>query len=179
MAEIITSRLILRLVGPTDAARIAELSSDVTVARMTARIPYPNTVDNVTAWMAAANTSRERNFSVMLDGVLIGVCSYFADYKDDQGEIGYWLGKDYRGQGFATEMTRAVIRHAFATTERTAIPISHFIDNPASARVIEKCGFKPVGRRAMHSLGRGADVVALTYVLSRTQAEAQPWYHAS
>ena len=73
-------------------------------------------------------------------------------------------------------MARAVIQRAFATTDLEQITISHFIDNPASARVIAKCGFKPVGRRTIQSVGRGADVVALTYTLARTDAASQPWY---
>ena len=178
MTEIVTPRLVLRPVALTDAARITELSSDITVACMTARIPYPNTLAHVTGWLLSNRTSGERAFATTLDGLVIGVCSYFAETKNDEGEIGYWLGRAYWGQGFATEMTRGVIRHAFATTDRTAVSISHFIDNPASAGVIAKCGFKPAGRRAMHSLGRGAEVVALTYALSRAGAEAQPWYHA-
>jgi RimJ/RimL family protein N-acetyltransferase len=176
MTEIITARLILRPVALVDAARLAELSSDLSIARMTARIPYPNTVANVAAWISASQTSGERNFSVLFDGVQIGVCSYFADAE--RSDIGYWLGKAYRGQGFATEMTRAVIKHAFATTPLDSLSISHFIDNPASAVVIAKCGFKPTGRRATHSLGRDADVVALTYLLTRAQAAYQPWYAA-
>ena len=52
-------------------------------------------------------------------------------------------------------------------------------DNPASQRVIAKCGFKPNGRRTLSCVSRGTDVVALTYVLARAAAEAQSWYAAS
>ncbi len=179
MVEIATQRLILRTPRTTDAERLSGLSSDLDVARMTTRIPHPNSVANILAWLAGSEAGAEQNFVATLNGEIIGVCSFRQDPDPAIGELGYWVGKPYWGRGYATEMARGLIRHVFATTARTALPISHFIDNPASARVIGKCGFKPVGRRSLHCISRGADVVALTYSLTRAEAEAQPWYHAS
>ncbi len=54
---------------------------------------------------------------------------------------GYWGNVDYLGQGFATEMTHGVLKHAFEKHGATKILISYYDDNRPSRRVIEKCGF--------------------------------------
>ena len=174
MAEIKTARLSLCTVIPEYAPRIAELTSDLDVSRMTARIPHPNRTVDVLSWMAGLGASDEQVFATLHGGELIGVCSYSA-----HGELGYWVGKPYWGKGFASEMARGLIRHVFATTNRDAIPISHFADNPASARVIAKCGFVPTGSRRMFSLARGHEVDARTYRLTRAEAKAQAWWQAT
>jgi len=55
---------------------------------------------------------------------------------------GYWGNIDYLGQGFATEMTKGVLKYAFEHHGADKILISYFDDNVASQRVIEKCGFE-------------------------------------
>jgi len=176
MVEIVTERLVLRPVRHQDAAPVSELSSDSDIARMTVRIPFPNPVANVRAWIQATSANSELTFVPTLAGAPIGVVSYFPPPNTRGGEIGYWLGKPYWGKGYATEMVRALIRHAFLAPDLHQIPISHFIDNPASARVIAKCGFRPTGRRSLPCLSRGCDVVALAYRLVRAEAEALAWY---
>lgn len=176
MAEIHSARLRLRPVCLADAEAISAFTSDIKVARMTTRIPHPNSVEAVQASLASLEGGPEHVFAANGGGKLMGVCSYRDSTDPALGEIGYWIGKPYWGQGYATEMTRALIRYIFQATGRSAIPISHFIDNSASARVIAKCGFTPTGRRTLPCVSRGHDVVALTYMLTRESAQAQPWY---
>ncbi len=178
MVEIVTERLVLRPPNSGDVERIAELTSDFDISRMTVRIPFPNPLADVRAWMQSGVASGERAFLATIANDAIGVVSYFPPPHAPQGELGYWVGKPHWGKGYATEMVRALIRHAFLSPDLNEIPIGHFSDNPASGRVIAKCGFKPVGRRTLHSLARGQDVLSLTYRLTRADAEAQPWYRA-
>ena len=60
-------------------------------------------------------------------------------------ELGYWLGLSYWGQGFATEAARAVIDYAFADLKLESIQAGARVTNPASRRVLEKCGFQWTG----------------------------------
>ena len=172
MREILTARLLLRPPLASDAGRIAGFTSDFDVARMTTRIPHPNPVPSVLAWLASLGTSGEQAYVATRDGDLIGLCSHTNHRDPAKGELGYWIGKPHWGQGYATEMSRALIRHVFATTAMHAIPISHFIDNPASARVIAKCGFVPAGRRKLSCVSRGTEVTALTYVVGKQSDKA-------
>ena len=78
----------------------------------------------------------------MLKGELIGVCG--VEPREGAAEIGYWLGVPYWG-GFATEAVRAVIDHAFGDLEHEALQAGARVNNPASRRVLEKCGFQWTG----------------------------------
>ena len=74
--------------------------------------------------------------------------------------MGYWIARPYWGRGFATEACRALIEIARALG-LPALEGSHFVDNPASARVLEKLGFEPLGLIAPRmSCARGEEVPA-------------------
>ena len=74
--------------------------------------------------------------------------------------MGYWIARPYWGRGYATEACVALIDIARALGI-TSLEGSHFLDNPASARVLEKLGFEPTGLVAPRiSCARGTEVAA-------------------
>jgi RimJ/RimL family protein N-acetyltransferase len=160
--EIKTERLRLRRLQIEDAARIAALSSDYDVARMTARIPHPHPVIAAEGFVlimrARERLGRDHVFAIELDGEgLIGLVGAHQG-EGLRHEIGYWLGKPYWGRGFASEMLRAFLSEA---RRLGPLEAGHFIDNPASGRVLEKAGFVYTGEvTPLFSLARGA--VAMT-----------------
>ena len=58
--------------------------------------------------------------------------------------LGFWLGREWWGRGYATEANREVLRYGFAERRLPGFTSSHFVDNHASAGVLRKLGF---GRR--------------------------------
>ena len=77
-------------------------------------------------------------------GTLIGMCG-LTRHPGAQPEIGYWLGLPYWGRGYATEAARAVIDHAFEDLRLDLLTAGARVSNPASRRVLEKCGFQWTG----------------------------------
>ncbi|MGI9382928.1 MAG: GNAT family N-acetyltransferase, partial [Methyloligellaceae bacterium] len=75
--------------------------------------------------------------------------------KSGAPTIHYWLAPDARGLGYATEAARALLGFAFETLRAPHVDADHFLDNPASGRVLEKCGFIESERRDVWSRGRG------------------------
>lgn len=134
-----TRRLVLRALARSDAADMARLAGDWDVARMTARIPYPYSETLAVQWMETLEPG-EHVRAVMLDGVLIGAVGYMPQ-PDGSAEIGYWIGKPWWGQGYATEAARALVHYCFAAAGYNRLTCAHFVDNIASGRVIEKLGF--------------------------------------
>ena len=63
--------------------------------------------------------------------------------------VGYWVGKPYWNKGICTEALQLMLEYIRKETNYTSLICSHFIDNPASGRVMEKCGFKPTGETAI------------------------------
>ena len=94
-----------------------------------------------------------------LDGSTpIGVCS--VEMHDGKAELGYWYGCEYWGNGYATEAAQAVIDHAFSELNHEALYSGARISNPASRRVLEKCGFQwtSVGLYRIRSLRSSAPI---------------------
>jgi RimJ/RimL family protein N-acetyltransferase len=139
-----TTRLKLRAPCRGDVKAIVRLASDRCVAENTARVPHPYTADDAEQFVAAGNRQTgEATFIIMLDGEPVGVCGVEA--REGGAEIGYWLGRPYWGRGFATEAVRAVIDHAFGNLGHDALQAGARVGNPASRRVLEKCGFQWTG----------------------------------
>jgi RimJ/RimL family protein N-acetyltransferase len=136
-----TERLTLRAPRPSDAKAIASLANDLRIAANTSHIPHPYGVGDAEQFIAAANKhSGDASFVVKLDSKPIGICSVTP--RGDDFELGYWFGVPFWGRGFATEAARAVIDYAFGDLEHEALLSGARVTNPASRRVLEKCGFQ-------------------------------------
>ena len=146
VAALATERLVLRAPQPDDARAIARLANDKRIAINTARIPHPYGLDDAERFIAAANgQDGAAAFLITREGELIGGCGL--NQRDDGPEIGYWLGVPYWGCGYATEAVHALIDHAFADLQHEALKAGARVSNPASRRVLEKCGFQWTGVR--------------------------------
>jgi RimJ/RimL family protein N-acetyltransferase len=80
----------------------------------------------------------------LADGTLIGGCGIHPGLES-QPEPGYWLAVPHWGHGYATEAARALIDHAFARMSCERLVGRARVSNPASRRVLEKCGFQWTG----------------------------------
>jgi RimJ/RimL family protein N-acetyltransferase len=162
-----TERLVLRPPGAQDIARIVLLADNWDVARQTARLPFPYTPADAEAFLAICP---EGCFAVTLDRLFIGMIG-LEDRENDHSELGYWLGEPYWGQGFATEAGEAVLRFGFEARGAEAIASGHFMDNPASGRVLQKLGFRYTGIAMRKSVARRCEVVSRDMLLSRADWE--------
>src|SRR6516164_7234393 len=139
-----TTRLSLRAPSHSDVAAMVALAGDRRVAENTARIPHPYSAADAVTLLAAINqTGGETVFAIELDGALIGMCGL--DPRQDGAELGYWLGVPFWGRGYATEVARAMIDYAFAKLGYEELSSGARVSNPASRRVLEKCGFQWTG----------------------------------
>jgi RimJ/RimL family protein N-acetyltransferase len=140
-----TKRLALRAPRLEDAKMVATLANDRRIAENTARIPHPYKHSDAESFIAAANANNgEAVFLITLrDATVIGACGITA--LGDQPELGYWLGVPYWGKGYATEALHALIDYAFTDLAHEALQAGARVTNPASRRVLEKCGFQWTG----------------------------------
>jgi [ribosomal protein S5]-alanine N-acetyltransferase len=162
-----TERLVLRPLVPSDAARIALLAGDFDVASMTGTIPHPYTEQMAGEWIASALKGEEGTvFVIELDGALVGCVGYREDEKGG-AELGYWLGKPYWGQGYATEAASAMIAYAFGEAGLRYLTSGHFKENQASARIIKKLGFLPKGEIRRECVALEEEAHCLIYRLER------------
>ena len=144
-----TERLILRAPRLGDAKIVAALANDRRIAENTARIPHPYRRTDADDFILSANRGSETTFVVAQRNgqgspQVIGACG-FTQIDRHPPEIGYWLGVKFWGKGYATEAVRAVIDHVFTDLDCEAIQSAARVTNPASRRVLEKCGFQWTG----------------------------------
>jgi RimJ/RimL family protein N-acetyltransferase len=166
-AVLATKRLILRAPQPEDAAAVAALINDRRIAENLARVPHPYTLADAKAFIAAAPAREETSFLVTLhDGALIGGCG-IGRLRSDGPEIGYWYGVRYWGRGYATEAARALLDHAFGELGYDLLHAGARVTNPASRRVLEKCGYEWTGVVLQRSRALGASVPCDRFRLTR------------
>jgi RimJ/RimL family protein N-acetyltransferase len=141
-----TERLVLRAPHIGDAEAVTALINERRIAENMARIPYPYTLADAEGFIARANQNdRETSFLITLsDGTIIGGCG-IGVLSGRYPEVGYWLGIAYWRNGYATEASHALVDHAFGDLGLDKIEAGARVSNPASRRVLEKCGFQWTG----------------------------------
>lgn len=144
-----TRRLFLRWHRSGDAPAIIRLASDRSVTEMTARMPHPYPPDLAASFIAAAreaNGAGEQLQLVIADraepSTLLGAIGIVKAAEGEAYTLGYWLGRPYWGQGFATEAAHAIIDATFLYTPISEIEASVRVINPASRQVLANCGFQ-------------------------------------
>lgn len=156
-----TTRLMLRRPTLADVKAIAVLANDRRIAENTRRLPHPYTMSDAEDFVLAIAQSADENVFLIEthDRAPIGMVGL--DCSDaDAPELGYWLGVDFWKQGYGTEAARAVIDHAFETLQAERLVSGARVTNPASRRILEKCGFQWTGvaLRRMLVLGSSTPV---------------------
>ena len=154
-----TERLAMRAPRLADAKAVSMLAADRRIAEYTARIPHPYRLAEAENFIAGANKpGGECVYLITRDKTVIGACSIAQ--QDGAAEIGYWLGSEHWGKGYATEAVHALVDYAFTDLGHTALHAGARVTNPASRRVLEKCGFQwtGVGLYRIHSIKSSAPI---------------------
>ena len=147
-----SSRIILRPWRDSDAETLFKWASDPDVGPRAGWAPHKSVEESLgiirTVFCDATNTWA---IELKETGEAIGAMGYgpSCDCKlpAREGEplAGYWVAKPYWNQGICTEALKLMIEHIRKTTDIRSLISGHFTDNPASGRVMEKCGFVPTG----------------------------------
>ncbi len=173
-----TPRLLLRPGWGEDAPALARAIADETVVRNLASAPWPYAMADAEAFLAAPRDPALPSFLITERTAaaprIVGACG-LGRRASGAVELGYWIARAHWGQGFATEAGAALIEIAHAL-KFPQLEASHFIDNPASGRVLEKLGFVPTGLSApRYSCARGGEAMTRMFrlrLVERVQALA-------
>lgn len=147
-----TDRIILRPWRITDAETLFKWASDPDIGERAGWPPHKSVEESQevirTVFNDATNTWA---IELKETGEAIGAMGYGPSCecnlpaRDDEPIAGYWVAKPYWNRGICTEALKLMIDHIRRTTGIRSLISGHFTDNPASGRVMEKCGFKPTG----------------------------------
>jgi ribosomal-protein-alanine N-acetyltransferase len=138
------------------------------------RFPYPYTPADAAAWLArtvaveppTSFAIAERSSDEAVGGVSLMLQE---DVERISVEIGYWLGVTRWGRGIATAAVRAATTYAFDVLGRERVFAFAFVRNPASARVLEKAGFRREGTLLRSAVKEGVVVDQFLYAVTKTE----------
>lgn len=163
-----TERLLLRPGWLEDAPALAQAINREDVALNLAHVPFPYSVADAQTFLTADRAAGETDLLIFertsAEPRLVGGIGLARGAG--QAILGYWIVPSSWGKGFATEAGRAVIDLARETLRIGQLTAQHFVDNPASGRVLRKLGFAATGEREpLFSAGRKASSPGLSYRL--------------
>jgi RimJ/RimL family protein N-acetyltransferase len=174
--ELATERLVLRTPDDRDIPELVALADNRHIAEMLARMPHPYGEAEARAFLTLARSRRGGVVFAMSrkeDGAFVGCAGLNAT---DRGvELGYWVGEPYWRRGYATEAAHALVDLAFMRTTIQVLHASCRVINPASRRVIHKCGFQYAGQGMLNSIVAGQVPVERYRLDRRTWTSLRSW----
>lgn len=161
-----TARLRLRRPYEGDIDAIVRLADDWEVASRLGRLPHPYTHDDARFFLEEI-VPAEWAWAIedAASGALLGMVGLTPGEDGTSAELGYWLGREHWGRGFATEAAGAVVRYAREGLRLATLTSAHFTDNPASGRVLGKLGFSIDGHALQPCLALGRDLPSTRFSL--------------
>lgn len=145
-----TDRLILRPFTMDDVARVQELAGNKDVAKTTLGIPHPYTLEVAKSWIEN-HPGMVKNgtlpFAIVLrtESVIVGTMTIRVNEAHKKGELAYWVGKEYWGNGYATEAAKEIVRYSFEDLNLNRVWAMAMSKNPASVKVMINVGMKKEG----------------------------------
>ncbi|GLS30357.1 Protein N-acetyltransferase, RimJ/RimL family [Mesorhizobium albiziae] len=177
---LVTERLVMRPPHNDDIPELAQLANNRRVAEMLARMPFPYGETEARAFLSMTKERRTAGCSYALtlaeSGAFIGCAGLNGT---DRGlELGYWIGEPYWKRGYATEAAHALVDLAFRATAIDLLHVSCRVINPASRRVIHKCGFQYAGQGMLNSIVAGQVPVERYHLDRKTWVSLRTWARA-
>jgi RimJ/RimL family protein N-acetyltransferase len=168
----VSDQVYLSELGPADRAACLRYLNDRYLYDQTLRIPYPYTDADFDRWLNVASAHAQQvgrtvHWGIRTrNGALIGGCGLTpAEGQAHRAEVGYWLGAPFRGRGIMTDVVRRLCALGFDDLGLVKIVAHVFSGNPASARVLEKCGFVQEGFLRKHFCKDGRYLDAFLFAL--------------
>lgn len=161
-----SERIFMRCPKVDDISYIKAYASSAEIAQNTF-VPHPYPDDAATDFVEIAKEGWDNDTDFVFAIIekssqqLVGVMGIHPTEKHGRAEVGYWLGKPFWGQGYATQALRQLIQFGFEQLDLNRIQAGHFPENPASGRVMQKAGMQYEGtlKQYLYQRDRYRDVL--------------------
>ena len=154
MTVIKTERLIIKSPELEDVDAMIALVNNWEITKWLSNVPYPYLQSDGIGFVKRSKQKHETgssyNYLVFFQDTLVGGVGLSLQ-ENGIYDLGYWVGKQYWGQGIATEASYALLSFGFDNLRQTKIQAGYFDGNDASARVLKKLGFVNLGRTKFFS----------------------------
>ena len=173
-----TADLILRKPSRKDAEDVYRYASDPEVARYVLWDPHRSIADTrlfLRDLIRRVRAGLPSSWVVTLrdSGTVIGTMGFvWYSSADRSAELGYSFSREYWNRGYATQALQAVVDAVFTSLPLNRLEAQHDLRNPASGRVMQKCGFRQEGVLRSRILNKGEFVDVSLYALLRSEWES-------
>lgn len=163
MENVTTERLAFRAPEPGDGDAIFALMNDFGIVKFLTSVPWPYTRPDADIYIELARAGREEKkglYYLILDrdtSEPVGTIDLRFD-PEKNAHFGYWLATPVWGRGHASEALAALLDFGFGSLGLKRIWGTAMPDNPASIRVMEKCGLAHAGMMRVKRLNFGDEV---------------------
>ncbi len=169
-------RIVLRPWRESDTQALYKYASDPSVGSRAGWPPHKSLEESLEIIRTVFNNDTTWAIVWKDTGEAIGAISYGPSCdcnlpsRDGEPIVGYWVAKPYWNQGICSEALGLMLDHICKTTVIPSLISGHFVDNPASGRVMEKCGFVPTGETCIDTnqyQGEGRPIRVLRLELNK------------
>ena len=146
-----TERLVFRPWKDSDAPVLFKYASDPEVGPRAGWPPHKSVEESLNVIRTIFANDHIWALELKETGEIVGCMGYYAhgesniDIGENDAELGYWIARPYWNKGLCTEALRAMIDYCFKVKGFRTLWSDYFENNPASGRVMHKCGFRDMG----------------------------------
>lgn len=165
--ELHTDNLVIKKPSENHLNSLIKELNNWNISKWLIEVPYPYSIDDAKYWVKKTKQD-EYSFNIYLKNKLIGGVSLSNQRENSKWELGYWIGEEYWGNGYAIEACENLISYFFSNTNNSIIYASHMKDNIKSKKIIINLGFKLVSSGKKFSISRNEMVEDLNYELRKS-----------
>lgn len=165
--ELHTDNLVIKKPSEKHLKSLIKELNNWNISKWLIEVPYPYSIDDAKYWVKKTKQD-QYSLNIYLINKLIGGVSLSNQRENSKWELGYWIGEEYWGNGYAIEACENLISYFFSNTNNSIIYASHMKDNIKSKKIIIKLGFKLLSSGKKFSISRNGMVEDLNYELRKS-----------
>ena len=162
--EIKTERLNLKKIEKKDLRVLVNHLNNWNVVKWLANVPYPYTFNDAEKWLDKSS-KEELALNIFLKNNLIGGITIDKRADNNTHVLGYWIGEEYWGKGYAIEACNSLISYFFSNHSGNILYASHMLKNEKSKKILLNLGFQKVSEGNVFSLSKNKEVEDVNYEL--------------
>ncbi len=162
-----TERLILKKIEPNDLNELIINLNNWNVAKWMVNVPYPYKIHDAKNWLDKSFKD-DLTLNIYLKNNLIGGITIDERPNSKNNYLGYWIGENYWGNGYAIEASRSLISYFFSNHSIKKIYASHIKNNEKSKKILLKLGFNKISTGKVFSISKQIEVENINYELIKS-----------
>ena len=159
-----SERLILKKIEKKDLKNLINYLNNWNVVKWLINVPYPYTLKDAEKWLYKSS-KEELALNIYLRNDLIGGITIDKRTDNNTHVLGYWIGEEYWGKGYAIEACNSLISYFFSNHSENKLYASHMLKNEKSKKILLNLGFIKISTGKVFSLSKNKEIDNINYEL--------------